>query len=123
MDELSVECVESERGLVVKVCGEADLPGSARLERELLRVMAHQAGVVVIDLTGLTFISSLAMGCLVAFHRGVAIKGGQVRFSGLKDPVEVAFQRAQLDRIFILRGTVDEALADVETNVGSANVP
>ena len=54
--------------VVVKLIGLADSDSSTVLEREVLRLNALRAALIVFDLSQLTFISSLAIGpaCLIS---------------------------------------------------------
>jgi anti-anti-sigma regulatory factor len=56
---------------------------------------------VTLDLSGLTSISSLAMGVLVSYRRGVVRAGGRVVLAeGLQPAVREALARAELFDLF-----------------------
>jgi hypothetical protein len=62
--------------LVIQVMGEARADGASTLEDGLLAAAARRSAVVTLDMTKLRFISSLAMGILVTYRRGVVRNGG-----------------------------------------------
>ena len=67
--ELGVLRVHSEReGAVhtIALSGELDLAGAPGAEEELKRVEATDAGVIVLDLSGLTFIDSTGVRLVVS---------------------------------------------------------
>jgi anti-anti-sigma factor len=83
--------------VVVRVAGEAGVRQAAELTAALLGPSAGRPALVTLDLAGLNFISSLAMGVLVSFRRGVVRAGGLVRLApGLQEPVHEALERARV---------------------------
>jgi anti-anti-sigma factor len=115
MDELIIEVASRPDGVaVVCLAGLADLAGSQALDQRLLSLSAQRPARVVFDLSKLKGMSSICMGNLVRFRHGIARHGGSVVFAGANGLVLMAIQRAKLDQIFKLFGTVDEALAKVE---------
>jgi anti-anti-sigma factor len=67
----------------------------------LLAPAARRPAVVTLDLSELRSISSLAMGVLVAYRRGVIRAGGRVFLAGALQPaVHEALARAELFDLF-----------------------
>src|SRR2546429_5407838 len=61
---------------VVSVAGELDLATADRLREELDRTAEHGARRVIVDLIGLTFIDSVALGVLTEGARRLRADGG-----------------------------------------------
>ena len=100
--------------LVVWLRGEAGGPRQAeRLDLALRRVSAAQPRLVVVDLSGLIFLSSLGMGALLAFRHALVRYGGHVRLRGVREEVRLTLRRSHLHRIFEIEGDPD-ALLDEE---------
>jgi anti-anti-sigma factor len=100
MEPLIVEVQDQDpRAVVVKVTGEVRLDIKP-MDGAFLRVSALHPKAVVLDLTGMTFISSLGMGSIVAFNKGVKRGGGKVIACGTRPMVMDAFKRARLHEIF-----------------------
>ena len=107
---LDVQVAEIDHGMLVKIVGDAGVTQVAKLEHELSKVMLQKPPVAVLDLSQLTFISSLGMGALVSFRRSVTTKGGQVRLAAVPKLIRDGFRRARLDLLFPMFDTVDAAL-------------
>jgi anti-anti-sigma factor len=99
--QVEVEVSEAPGQMVVRVAGEASFELAGDLEGVLLRLSLRRPPRVTLDLSGLTFVSSLAMGVLVAFRRGVVRAGGRVRLAAaLQRPVRESLERAGLLTLF-----------------------
>jgi len=110
MSELVVELYEHDSVPVLKLVGEARLQ-FAELERQILKLTAGRPTLVVVDVTGLTFCSSLGMGALVSIRNAVRRQEGRVRLAGMQQMVEGAFRRASLLALFDTFPTLDAALS------------
>jgi anti-anti-sigma factor len=87
--------------LVIQVKGEARVECVDALLDGLLTATACRPAVVTLDLTELRSISSLAMGALTAYRRGVVRTGGRVRLAReLQPAVHEALARAELLSLF-----------------------
>ena len=63
---------QRDRTVVVHLAGSAGVDSTEMLEQFLIELAVARPDVVVVDLSGLSFISSLSMGLLLAFR----LKGG-----------------------------------------------
>jgi anti-anti-sigma factor len=87
--------------MVIRVKGEARVECASALLGALLAPAARRPGVVTLDLSELRCISSLALGVLVGYRRGVVRAGGRVRLAGgLQPAVQEALARAELLDLF-----------------------
>jgi anti-anti-sigma factor len=87
--------------MLIRVKGEATVEGAGALLDSLLAPASCSPAVVTLDLSELRSISSLAMGVLVAYRRGVVRRGGRVRLAGEVQPgVKEALARAELLGLF-----------------------
>jgi anti-anti-sigma factor len=86
--------------LRVAIRGEASFDQAEVLSAQLLRVPLDGVGLVVLDLAGLTFLSSLAMGALVSYRRGVGRRGVEVRLANVQAQVWSALESAGLGKLF-----------------------
>jgi anti-anti-sigma factor len=92
-----------ERGphwLTVAIRGEASFDQAEVISAQLLRIPLDAYSLVVFDLAGLTFISSLAMGALVAYRRGLCRRGVEVRLANVQPRVWLALESAGLWQLF-----------------------
>jgi anti-anti-sigma factor len=98
---VQVSVSQTADGLVIRVKGEARVDCTETLLDGLLTSAAHRPTVVTLDLSELRSISSLAMGVLVAYRRGVVRTGGRVCLDeGLQPAVREALARAELLDLF-----------------------
>ena len=65
---------------------------------------------VVLDLSRLTYVSSLGLGTLVRAHGQFKKAGGSLKFANLHTNVGDILHFAHLDRVFDLYPSVDEAV-------------
>ncbi len=70
------------------------------------------AGVqrLVIDLDRVTYLNSTAMAVLVSVHTTYSKRHWQVKLCGIHKTVHVVFAVTNLDKVFAIHGTRDEAL-------------
>jgi anti-anti-sigma factor len=94
--------------VIVHVKGECAITLTP-LEASLKRLTEERPKLVVLDLAGVTFISSLGMGAILAFRRGLAPHGGHVRLAAVQPLVAEAFRRAHIYDVFAFFPTVAEA--------------
>ena len=85
--------------LTITLAGEIDLATVARLERALSAALGLAPEIVVIDLSGVTFVDSTGVHRLLAAHRRAAERG--IRLAIIPGPECV-------QRTFALCGLVDE---------------
>jgi anti-sigma B factor antagonist len=107
---VTAETIEMPGAVVVKIAGEIKTDIS-ELDRQFLRLLASRPSVVVLDLSGLSFCSSLGMGSFMAIRRDLTRRGGKVKLVGLQPMVLESFTRACLLPMFELHDTVEAALA------------
>lgn len=95
--------------VVVTIAGEAVVELEP-LVSGLQSVAQSHPHRVVLDLSGLSFMSSLAMGVVLAFRRNVLAQGGTLKVAAVQKMVLDSFKRARLDKVFELTETLDGAL-------------
>ena len=66
---------------------------------------------MVLDLSELSLLSSLAMGLLVRFRRDLARWGGRVTIAGARPPIRESLEVTGLVGLFELHAAVTDALA------------
>jgi len=87
--------------VVIRVAGEAGFRQAGQLLNGLFVPDAQSPAAVTLDLSGLRFISCLAMGVLVSYRRGVVRRGGQVRLRpDLQPQVRDVLHKAGLLKLF-----------------------
>ncbi len=112
--ELAFE-IEEERWpgqvVVLSLFGEADLHGAPQLRDRLHRAIAEGDSDVVVDLRGVTFLDSMALGVLIGGMKRLRAQGRQLSLVGSRPEVRRLLEITELDRVLPLHATRDEALA------------
>jgi anti-anti-sigma factor len=92
-----------ERGphfLIVAVRGEATFDQAEAISAHLPRIPLDAYSLVVLDLAGLTVLSSLAMGALIEYRHGLGRRGVEVRLANVQATVWLALEVAGLWKLF-----------------------
>ena len=111
LSELTLQTEDVNGACVIRVIGDAGIKNAERLDMELCRRCTLHPALAVIDLSRLTFISSLGLGALVSFQRTMKRHGGTIRLAALSERFDDAFRKAQFHQIFEVHDTVDHALS------------
>ena len=109
-NKIDVQADQTPRGLVVKVIGNAGVDQVDELDRELHVLTALKSKLVVLDLSAVPFVCSMAMGSLLRFRNAVADDGGKVAVCCMQKAVGDSFRIAGLGKVFAIHANVDDAL-------------
>lgn len=94
--------------------GELDLHVAPELQERIGATIERGAQLVVVDLSGVTFIDSMALGVLLGAANRLRRHGGNLRLVVPSPQLRRVFEIAQLDRVFSLNRTREQALATRE---------
>jgi anti-sigma B factor antagonist len=101
---------EDEGTVIVELAGELDLYNAEELRSALHDAAAREPARLVIDLSGVEFIDSTALGVLVEARRRLANRRAFLLASAGRD-VRRTLEVSGLDRHFGVHDSVDAALA------------
>jgi anti-anti-sigma regulatory factor len=105
---VEVQIGQTPYEMVIRLKGEATVNATGALLNGLLVPSACRRALVTLDLSQLDSISTLAMGVLVAYCRGVIRRGGRVRLA--KDLTPAAREAvARADLLGLFERTADTA--------------
>jgi anti-anti-sigma factor len=104
--ELGLSAMLGASGEHTGVSGDTAL---AKLLHDALPVLPP---LVIIELSGVTYLSSLGMGALLRFQNDVKEAGGTLRLAGLMDMVAALLRRCRLDHAFHIYPDVASAIKD-----------
>ena len=98
---------------VVSVSGELDIATAGRFAEEFERTAERNARRVIVDLVGLTFIDSVALGVLTEEARRLRASGGTCIVVSQDPRILRVFEITGLDRIFRIERSLAEAVEGV----------
>jgi anti-sigma B factor antagonist len=98
---------------VVSVSGELDIATAGQLGDELGRTSERSARRVIVDLVGVTFIDSVALGVLTEEARRLRASGGTCIVVSQDPRILRVFEITGLDRIFRIERSLAEAVDGV----------
>jgi anti-anti-sigma factor len=107
-----MEFKESKSGefWVIALVGSLDTPKHMELQRKLLGIIESGEKYIVVDCSGLTYISSSGLRILLVVLKKIANSGGTLRLAGLRDNIREILVIAGFTSIFSIFTSVDEAV-------------
>lgn len=88
---LVIRRVTDDQGVTLLVAGELDISSVPSLRDTLSEIDSHSEGRVLLDLSGLTFMDSTGLACLIAADRDAKVDGHQLHLRGVQGQVQMLF--------------------------------
>lgn len=105
---LDVRRVVRDDAVVLEVLGEIDLANAAQLRAALEHVVGDRPAMLVVDLSSVTFLGSIALSVLLEMHDKAG--PGCLRAAALSPAARRVFEVSALDQVLPIYPTVDVAL-------------
>ena len=105
--------VSKERGdghVLVAVSGEVDMASAPQLWDRLQEAVAEGSPIVIVDLVGVTFIDSTALGVLIEGRKLCDSQGGTMRIAISEAQIIKIFEITGLTELFDIYPTRDQAI-------------
>lgn len=93
--------------------GEVDLHVAPELRDRITSVIEDGVDYLVLDLSNVTFMDSMALGVLLGALKRLRPRGGELRLVVPNSDLRRIFEITLLDQVFALSATRDEALAEL----------
>lgn len=71
----------------------------------------------ILDFKSVDYLSSSALGMLISLQKKIAMKGGQLKLSGIKDSIMEVFRITKLDEVFDIYAGEEAAIDAFGRNV------
>jgi len=111
-DQFSVSSERRGEALgIVTLAGEVDIYTAPRFKECLLELLDDGVVNLVVDLSGVTFIDSTALGVLIGGVRRVNAAAGAMTLVVTSRPVERVLSITGLDRVFTIHESLEDAIA------------
>jgi len=106
-----MEITEEKRGEVkiIGLHGRLDAVTAPEVEKRLLALVAQSGVRIALDLSGLSYISSLGLRVVLAAAKQVQTGGGKLALATLSNNVQEIFKLAGFTELFSVFQTIDEA--------------
>ena len=114
IDSLSIKtyALESNQDVtVMELVGHLDSITSSQVERALNALLDQKKFKLVVDLTGVNYISSAGWGIFIGILKEVRLHQGDLKLSGVNDDVREVFKLLEIDFYLPLFKTTGEAVA------------
>lgn len=103
-DDSSIAIEESrlenrEDTLLLKLSGKLDLFAADGLEQKLIHAAQH-ARHVIVDLSGVPYLSSSGLRVFIGLHKQLEARAGSLRLAALQPPVEHVFRLAPMFALY-----------------------
>jgi anti-sigma B factor antagonist len=107
-----MEVTSHSRGAVavLELAGRFDAYVAPRVAEGLEQATAAPPARVVVNLAGVAFMDSTALGTLVRGMKRCRQHGGDLHLCGLQQPVRIVFELTRLDTVFKIFGSEEEAV-------------
>lgn len=105
---------------IIRITGEL-LLDTGNLDFEFTKLNASRPKVIILDLTGLKYCSSLGMGLFVHLRNTLRDRGGRLFMFGAPPALLDSFHRAKLDGLFEIRDSLEGALFSARGTGGDSH--
>ena len=109
--------------VVVHAAGRLDQDTCDAFRTELtshVEKSAHSGGAIVLDLSGLEYVSSAGLRCFMLASRQAKAQHGRIFVAALQPMVAEIFEISHFNLVFQVFGSVQEALAAVSADAAAA---
>lgn len=109
--------------LVIGVAGRLDQDNCDAFRADLMAHVersAHDGGAVILDLSGLEYVSSAGLRCFMLASRQAKAQHGRIFVASLQPMVAEIFEISHFNMVFQVFPTVREALAAASTEAAAA---
>ena len=107
---LSIDVGSHGQAVLVRLAGSADMDQADALRGALRRVAQGEPNLLVLDLSGLTFICSMALGAMVEAHVSSRHHHGQVRLVNPPPEILKVLVTTRLNSLMPVYPSVEEAV-------------
>jgi anti-sigma B factor antagonist len=106
---IQVEVLTRDGMTVVAVAGEIDGGSAPGLQAQILPLL-QQDGSLILDLTGVTYMSSAGLRVLLLLYRQAVSRNGRVALAGVAETIRDTMAVTGFLKFFAVADTVDQAL-------------
>jgi anti-sigma B factor antagonist len=120
---MSIQARSYANALVLDVAGRLDQDNCDAFRADLMAQVersAHDGGAVILDLSGLEYVSSAGLRCFMLASRQAKAQHGRIAMAALQPMVAEIFEISHFNMVFQVFPTVREALAAASSEAAAA---
>jgi anti-anti-sigma factor len=106
---LSIERTETGRYVLLKVSGRMDAENALEFEDACNKCMTEGHNALVVDLSGLAYVSSMGLRSFLSIAKALQAKAGTLRLASMKGLVKQVFEITGLMQAFSVFESLDSA--------------
>ncbi len=110
---LDIQVIRHDGTAMVKVSGEIDGSTAGQAQAALLPLLEEHRSIVL-DMSGVGYMSSAGLRMLLLVYRQVAAQDGKVAIAGLAEPIKDVMSITGFLKFFHLCNDADTALEEIE---------
>ncbi len=110
---VQIETIKENEIAVLNINGEIDASSSIQLDESLGAVVSSGNLKILIDCTGLNYISSAGLGVFMSYIDDINTKNIKLALFGLNDKVMNVFDILGLDQLLTIVKTKEEAISKI----------
>ncbi len=105
---------QSGKVTVIELSGEIDVSCAPQLKELLLGMLDEGKNQLLVDLTGVSFMDSTALGIFANAFKRAQRAGGDIKFANPREELRRVFSITQTDKLFSIFDSVDEGLGSFQ---------
>ena len=110
---VQIDTIKENDVTTLNVNGEVDASSSIQLDESLGAVVSNGDPIILIDCSGLNYISSAGLGVFMSYIEDVNTKNIKMALFGLNEKVRNVFDILGLDQLLTIVDTKKEALSKI----------
>lgn len=107
--DLAIDVLARGDETILRLAGDIDIHSAPEVSEQLNRLQSGGTSAIVVDLSGVNFLDSSALGALVAAHRAQTEAGGTLKLAAPREHVRKVFRITRLAEVIPLFDSVDDA--------------
>jgi anti-sigma B factor antagonist len=110
---LKIEVEQRGSATIARLIGSANMVSANHLQDQLLTLVEGRPQRLILDLSGLDFISSVGLGGIIAAHLRCRHHSGTIALAAPTPDILELLRVTNLTKLFSVHESVDAALADL----------
>lgn len=109
------ETLRDDGSTILKLAGRMDIEGTGKIELKLTVATAVDRAHVIVDLSDVTFMSSIGIGTLVRLTKTIRRRDGNLVLLNPQPIVRLVLEKTGIPGVISMHDTLEEALRAVRT--------